>query len=726
MAGQRDESGHFWDLLTQLGQCHQAEIDSLKSTCISSHGLPDDFTTDKASLMESHHESIELALTCMGQNEVHVPAVRSSSEGNRGLTRSLSEASIVSVCERSGAPCTSRPSMRVSHTLTGRSQASNWSNASRSANLSDFFCLQHKEEDHARAVGHQMQQQLAGGNSSHSDKDSDREEKLVFQPWQVWSAPELPKRGRRRPTNRSRVLSPMGRTRFLWDLLCLGVVCLELLLLPPLRVFDGAVPFANVARNVLWAAQVVWNFHILVCLNTGYYFRGHLVCTQPGLAAGYLKTWFAFDAANIIVDWLLAAMDVSHNLASRVALKEVNAAVRGLWTMQIALRLSRLVSLRGKLQSFNRHLSDKAGASSIIALTVGQICLMHHVLACLWYGIGILGMDGSWVQANGLDGASVAYRYATALHWTFCQIGLGSSEIEAVNTQERLFSLFVVFAAVLVLSTLLVSVTSMATNLNKANERKQDLFQQLWKYMEQHQVGEDLKMRVSAYLEYAYTLRQSVMVETEVPILDLLSKQLHAELQSFRYRRCLRKLDVMKQLRAVDQHSLQVIRNLPSQLSHRTFAPADTVFECGLLAKAAYFVAEGEFVYELNGTKTSVANGRWVAEMCLWTPWLHLGDLTTRDVAAVVILDVSRFADTLRRSSESFLKAQEYARDWVERMNGEQSITDLWSCEVAPEVAPLRSSSDHPQSLGWLEATRHVLFCNMAPKKRFSQVVPGG
>ena len=122
MAGQRDESGHFWDLLTQLGQCHQAEIDSLKSTCISSHGLPDDFTTDKASLMESHHESIELALTCMGQNEVHVPAVRSSSEGNRGLTRSLSEASIVSVCERSGAPCTSRPSMRVSHTLTGRSQ----------------------------------------------------------------------------------------------------------------------------------------------------------------------------------------------------------------------------------------------------------------------------------------------------------------------------------------------------------------------------------------------------------------------------------------------------------------------------------------------------------------------------------------------------------------------------------------------------------------------------
>ena len=29
-------------------------------------------------------------------------------------------------------------------------------------------------------------------------------------------------------------------------------------------------------------------------------------------------------------------------------------------------------------------------------------------------------------------------------------------------------------------------------------------------------------------------------------------------------------------------------------------APADTVFECGLLAEAAYFVSDGEFVYELR------------------------------------------------------------------------------------------------------------------------------
>ena len=35
----------------------------------------------------------------------------------------------------------------------------------------------------------------------------------------------------------------------------------------------------------------------------------------------------------------------------------------------------------------------------------------------------------------------------------------------------------------------------------------------------------------------------------------------------------------------------------------------------------------------------------------LWTPWLHLGDLTTRDVCGVVVLDVSAFADALPEGS---------------------------------------------------------------------------
>ena len=73
-----------------------------------------------------------------------------------------------------------------------------------------------------------------------------------------------------------------------------------------------------------------------------------------------------------------------------------------------------------------------------------------------------------------------------------------------------------------------------------------------------------------------------------------------------------------------------------------------------------------------------------VAEMSLWTPWLHIGDLTTLDVSGVIVLDVSGFADTLCRSSESLLKAQEYAQQLAQLMNQEGAVTDLWQCQVGP------------------------------------------
>lgn len=33
----------------------------------------------------------------------------------------------------------------------------------------------------------------------------------------------------------------------------------------------------------------------------------------------------------------------------------------------------------------------------------------------------------------------------------------------------------------------------------------------------------------------------------------------------------------------------------------------------------------------------------WVAEMSLWTPWTHMGDLISEDVSRVVVLHMEQF-----------------------------------------------------------------------------------
>lgn len=55
-------------------------------------------------------------------------------------------------------------------------------------------------------------------------------------------------------------------------------------------------------------------------------------------------------------------------------------------------------------------------------------------------------------------------------------------------------------------------------------------------------------------------------------------------------------------------------------------------------------------------------------EMTLWTPWLHLGDLTTREDCGIVSLRADAFYDCMRRWWNLFDLAQVYARPWAGRV----------------------------------------------------------
>lgn len=52
-------------------------------------------------------------------------------------------------------------------------------------------------------------------------------------------------------------------------------------------------------------------------------------------------------------------------------------------------------------------------------------------------------------------------RYFTSLHWAYAQLGVGQSEIEAVNLQERIFSVIISIVALINFSTMISSMTSL-------------------------------------------------------------------------------------------------------------------------------------------------------------------------------------------------------------------------------------------------------------------------
>ncbi|CAE7712163.1 Kcnh1, partial [Symbiodinium sp. CCMP2456] len=101
-----------------------------------------------------------------------------------------------------------------------------------------------------------------------------------------------------------------------------------------------------------------------------------------------------------------------------------------------------------------------------------------------------------------------------------------------------------------------------------------------------------------------------------------------------------------------------------------------------VIANHAYFMTSGMLVYELSGYKVRLQGApeepRWLVEMSLWIPWLHLGELTTEDVSGLVLLEVEKFAATIRRSFNGHSLARDFAQKVVNTLNEMEVVTDLW------------------------------------------------
>ncbi|CAE7345811.1 Kcnh1, partial [Symbiodinium necroappetens] len=83
------------------------------------------------------------------------------------------------------------------------------------------------------------------------------------------------------------------------------------------------------------------------------------------------------------------------------------------------------------------------------------------------------------------------------------------------------------------------AITNLTNQLNKASEDRRHQFRQLRKYLNQHHINEDLSLRITGFLQGAYSLRQARLADSQVALLELLSTPLRGELHSAMYKRCL-------------------------------------------------------------------------------------------------------------------------------------------------------------------------------------------
>mmetsp|Transcript_20576 Transcript_20576/g.47972 ORF Transcript_20576/g.47972 Transcript_20576/m.47972 type:complete len:712 (+) Transcript_20576:81-2216(+) len=479
--------------------------------------------------------------------------------------------------------------------------------------------------------------------------------------------------------DRPTMLHPGGILRTTWNVLVALCLVHDLVVIP-LYVFD--IPDSVALITLEWFTQLFWNFDIFLTVRTGYYYKGLLIMDPKKVFRNYARTWFILDFTLVSVDWCFVFLEASGLEVNSVA--QLSRTIRFLRFLRL-IRILRWVKLRRMTEMLQELIQDQA-ASMFFSLIFGiaRLIILNHLVACCWFAISrIESADDNWVIHARLGDTGTFHQYAASMNWAFAQLGVGISDITPRTTLETSFCILIAFRSLITCTTLISRMTSLMTALIKTKEDEEKEFRLLRSYLVFNEIPHRLGQKVTRFLQHQFSLRQQAKsADLNVPLLELLSHQLQGELQFARHRPSLTRLEFLEYvIDHADRQTIQVMHELAtSGVLSLPVASKDMVFMGGTAARRAYLILNGSFTYyHEEGTEhlDDPEAAGWIAEMCLWTPWVYLGDLVSDDVSRIVALDAAVFGQILSQSQATYEQAKDYAKNFLGMMKDKRYWTDL-------------------------------------------------
>jgi len=491
------------------------------------------------------------------------------------------------------------------------------------------------------------------------------------------------------------ILHPSGTARTIWNVLTVIALVWDIIVIP-MEFFD--LPKTVLLSVLTWLTVLFWSVDMLFSFSTGIYRKGVLVMEPKVIALAYIRSWFPLDVLLVSFDWLslttISASAPNHEMDQD--------AYRAVWALRL-LRLCRIIRL-GKIGRTALNLKEvmHSWALSVqysIFMNVFMMMLMLHVVACAWWAFGhVWGNSDGWSVKFDIEGVSVLYSYTTSLHWAICQLGVSSTQIEATNSTERIFSICVAILSLITFSTMVSSMTSMMGTWYAEKEEERKQFSSLQRYLKYYTISPGLSQRITHFLQHAASQRKATVSDLHVPLLELLSKPLRGELQLEKFSSSMKQNAFLGALLHCDNVTvLDVMKRLATNaISTITLGGKDVIFRYGMEAVASYLTVEGSLTY-LQENKLDVECKGWASEMCLWTEWFYVGDLVAETVSKVFVLDVDAFCDVVASSHFTQKLGVAYASEYVQSLHKEETWSDLWALDKLPEVQDFFRGRQEPQ-----------------------------
>jgi len=484
------------------------------------------------------------------------------------------------------------------------------------------------------------------------------------------------------------VIMPNSVFRVNWDFVGLFLICYDLITIPFNQAFQPEPGWFSLTMD--WITLLFWTADMFQGFVLGYFAKGQLITRHGSILKHYLTTWFVADIVVVGPEWLM--MFVSGDSDSGGA-----AGAGTLLKSARAVRVLRLLRL-AKVQRMLNLLYDLIESEytfiliNLMKLLI-SVLVLNHVVACGWYQMGKMAMDNdmnSWIQTSGVIGEATTYVYSTSLHWSLTQFTPASMDVSAKNIFERVFSIVVLFFAMVVFSSIVGSISGSMTTLRSMKSDQMKQFWLLRRYLRQRSVSKDLSSRIYKYLEHQCGKQNNHVQPCQLKVLDGLSESLQNELTHQMHSPHLLEHPFFRYLN--EEMEVVMHRLCRIALKPQSYAEREFVFGAGDEAKKMFFVKSGKLDYTTMDRTSLNPPPRvreWISEALLWTSWRHQGDLLAMIESELISLDPGQFVEVMNVHPRPWFYAKQYAFRFIKLLNrlGKAAVTDILRHEQFYEQA---------------------------------------
>ena len=297
--------------------------------------------------------------------------------------------------------------------------------------------------------------------------------------------------------NHQFVLYPDDQIKRIWNII-MSILIIYVCMVMPYRVCF--LEDDSMFNNLDYFTDACFYLDVIVNFVSVYHdVDDELVVENRKILCHYLSSWFPFDLVAVFPFDTIILSDKYNTLVRVARLPKLYRLIR----ITKLLRMVKLVKEKRKI--LNPLIRMGAGTQRLL-ISIISIIIFCHIACCFWYLTAIMddGLD-NWVDFNHYIDASNFELYIASFYWvTSTVVTVGYGDIYAVNTNERIMSIVLMFVGVIFYSFTIGSLSSLLSEFDAKNSIFDQKLNTLIQVKKRYGVDENLYLRIKKALKYGH------------------------------------------------------------------------------------------------------------------------------------------------------------------------------------------------------------------------------